>query len=84
MKTLLDESKDLLSPKTVKTTEICDSSLGEKRKDTWEKALQQFCKILHGLVDKEQHCMQRFGDKHKYWTLYHLWSDCVANTDFCV
>ena len=61
MKHFLDESKDLLSLKRVKTTDICDSLVVEENKDTGEKALQQFCKIPHGLVDKVQDCMQRLG-----------------------
>lgn len=81
MNNFLDGSKDLLSLKRVKTTDICDSSVVEDNKDIWEKAIQQFCKISHGLVDKVHDCMHRSGDTHKYWTYYHLCSDksnCVA------
>ena len=63
-----DETSDLLSLKRVKTADICDSSVVKENKNTWEKALQQFCKITHCLVDKVHDCMHRFGDTHKYST----------------
>ena len=54
MNNFLDGSKDLLSLKRVKTTDICDSHI-------WEKAIQQFCKISHGLVDKLHDCMHKIS-----------------------